>query len=427
MIEINGARNTQGQEVNINIPSDMNKIIDGSGLIAMPGLIDPHVHFRIPGQAHKEDWATGAKAALSAGYTTVMDMPNNIPACVTLERMLEKEKIINDYLNQADPVLALNYFLYLGADRKNFDQISLVKNYEKLKSRVIGIKVFMGASTGELLMEDNSSLHAIFALAKFHGFLIAVHAEDDLLMKQRSELFPNTCCFSDHSKIRSPEVAASAVKLALSLAKEYGVRLYILHVSTRLELDLIEQAKHEGVDVFAEACPHHLFLNTTDYERLGHENGGLFKMNPPLRDPEDQEYLLQAVKSGLIDTLGSDHAPHTLTEKKPEKKPEKLLEDHTLPISKCPSGVPGIETNLPLLLNAVNQNILNLSHVENLCVHGPRRLFNLKANQDWVLIDLHKEKIVKGSDLYTKCQWSPFEGQKLKGWPVMTIANGRIY
>jgi len=418
MIEISGAKNSQGQEVNIKIPSELNKIINAEGLVVLPGLIDPHVHFRIPGQAYKEDWETGARAALSAGYTSVADMPNNIPACVTLERMLEKEKIIDQYLNNAKPELALNYFLYLGADRKNFDQISLVKNYEKLKNRVVGIKVFMGASTGELLMEDNSSLHAIFALAKFHGFLIAVHAEDDLLIKQRSELFPNTCCFSDHSKIRSPEVAASAVKLALSLAKEYGVRLYILHVSSRLELNLIEQAKNDGVDVFAEACPHHLFLNTKDYERLGLENGGLFKMNPPLRDPEDQEYLLEAVKSGLIDTLGSDHAPHSLAEKKLEKDQ---------PISKCPSGVPGIETNLPLLLNAVNQGLLNLNHVENLCVKGPRKLFNLKPNQDWVLIDLHKEKIVNAGDLYTKCHWSPFEGQILKGWPVMTIANGWIY
>ncbi len=419
MIEINGAKNSQGQEVNIQIPSEINQIINGHGLIAMPGLIDPHVHFRIPGQAHKEDWETGARAALSAGYTAVADMPNNIPACVSLERLLKKEEIINDYLNNSKPALALNYFLYLGADRKNFDQISLVKNYKNLKNRVVGIKVFMGSSTGELLMEDNSSLHAIFALAKFHDFLIAVHAEDDLLIKERSNLYPNTCCFSDHSKIRSPEVAASAVKLALNLAQEYGVRLYILHVSTKLELDLIQEAKNKGVDVFAEACPHHLFLNHKDYENFGADKGGLFKMNPPLRSPEDQEYLLEAVKSGLIDTLGSDHAPHTLQEKS-------LKQDQ--PISECPSGVPGIETNLPLLLNAVNQNILNLSHVENLCVHGPRRLFKLKEeSHDWVLIDLNKEKVVNGEDFYTKCHWSPFSGKILKGWPVMTICQGRIY
>ena len=420
MIQIQNAVNSRGERIStISISSDINKIIDASGLVAMPGLIDPHVHFRIPGQAYKEDWGTGAKAALSAGYTTVVDMPNNIPACVSLERLIAKENLIQEQLkNSGQP---LRYYLYLGADRKNFDQIGLVKNYknhENLKNKVVGIKVFMGSSTGDLLMEDESSLHAIFALAKFYNFLIAVHAEDNLIIQESAKNFINTCCFSDHSKIRSPEAAEKSVRLALSLAKQYGVRLYILHVSTRKELALIKQAKQEGVDVFAEACPHHLFLNTSDYEKLG----GLAKMNPPLRDQNDQEALLEAVKSGLIDTLGSDHAPHSLEEKE--------LSDKNQNIYACASGVPGIETNLPLLLNAVNQGKLSLQDVENLSIYGPRKLFNFidfEKNNDWVLIDMNKTKTIQNQDLHTKCGWSPFAGQTLKGWPVMTICQGQIF
>ncbi len=411
MIRINSIQNTQNQTLSLEIPSHLDQIIDGTGLVIMPGLIDPHVHFRIPGQPHKEDWITASRAALSAGYTTVIDMPNNIPACVSLERLNQKTALINQQLAQANS--PLKYYLYLGADRKNFDQISLIKNYFKNSNQtnhIIGIKVFMGASTGDLLMEDESSLHAIFALAKFHGFLIAVHAEDNSVIHACSQNYLHTQNFSDHSRIRSREAAIKSVKLALSLSKQYGVRLYILHVSTKEELIFIEQAKNDGVDVFAEVCPHHLFLNISVYESLK----GLAKMNPPLRNPEDQEALLAGIKSGLIDTLGSDHAPHTLEEKSQD-------------YPHCPAGVPGIETSLPLLLNAVNQNQLSLKDVENITVHGPRRLFNLPKNNDWVLIDMAKTKPVLNQFLQTKCAWSSFAGTILTGYPVLTICEGYVF
>lgn len=401
MITIKNAQTPSGDIKNFEIESSEDKVVDATGLLALPGLIDPHVHFRTPGQEYKEDWRTASAAAISAGYTTVCDMPNNIPACVSLDRLNQKESIIDEQLLEA--ANPLRYHLYIGADRNHFDQIHLVRD------RVCGIKIFMGSSTGDLLMDDESSLHGMFALAKAHNLLVAVHAEDECMIKERTANMPGND-FPMHSKIRTPEVAAKAVKLALSLAKMYGVRLYILHVSSIPELTLIEQAKNDGVDVFAEACPHHLFLNTSAYESLE----GRAQMNPPLRDPEHQAELLAAVKSGIIDTMGSDHAPHAADEK-------------DQPYGQCPSGVPGIETNLPLLLNAVNKGDLNLEDVLNLTYHGPRRLFGMPENSDLVLVDMSHTKKVDESHLKTKCGWSPFAGKSLTGWPKHVICKGVFF
>lgn len=400
MITIKNANTPDGGVKDFQIESSEDHVIDATGLLALPGCIDPHVHFRTPGQEYKEDWRTASIAALSAGYTTVCDMPNNIPACVSLDRLNDKKTIIDgQLLEAANP---LRYHLYIGADRNSFDQIHLVRD------QVCGIKVFMGSSTGDLLMDDDSSLHAIFALAKAHNLLVAVHAEDELMIQERTAQMPGTD-FKLHSQIRTPEVAAKAAGLAIALAKMYGVRLYILHVSTKNELDLIEQAKNDGVDVFAEACPHHLFMNTSAYETLN----GRAQMNPPLRDPEHQEYLLAAVKSGLIDTMGSDHAPHTTDEK-----------DQAY--GQCPSGVPGIETNLPLLLNAVNEGLLNIEDVVRLTNDGPRRLFGFPQNSDLVLVDMNIKQTPIEKGLLTKCQWSPYADWKLQGWPVFTVCKDKL-
>lgn len=402
MIKIKNALDIEGNVKNIEIASSEEKVIDATGLTALPGLIDPHVHFRVPGQEYKEDWRTASAAAIAGGYTTVIDMPNNIPACVTKERLNDKFEIINTQLKEA--AKPLRYHLYFGADRNNFDQI------HRVRDDVIGIKVFMGSSTGDLLMDDMSSLHAIFALARAHDLPVAVHAEDECMLQERAPLFAGSTDFADHSRHRTPEVAAKAASDAIFLSKMYGVRLYILHVSTTNELELIEQAKNDGVDVFAESCPHHLFLNTGAYEVLG----GRAQMNPPLRDEAHQAALLAAVKSGVIDTLGSDHAPHTIAEK-------------DQPFGKCPSGVPGIETNLPLLLDAVNRGDLTLKDVLNLSYHGPRRLFNLEANDDVVLVDMKKTQSINEAGLLTKCHWSPFADRQLQGWPIMTIANNECF
>lgn len=384
------------------LPSKEERQIDGAGLTLFPGLIDPHVHFRTPGQEYKEDWRTAAKASIRGGYSTVFDMPNNIPACVSLERLEAKKALIEQQLKEAN--LPLRYELYIGADRKHFQEIN------KVQSAVIAVKVFMGSSTGDLLMDDESSLHAIFSIAAHHDMMIAVHAEDECMIREREKEFAGQHQHHVHSQIRTPEIGAQAIKLATSLSRLYGTRVYILHVSSIQELAEIAVAKAEGLPVYAETSPHHLFLNTSFYDKLGAK----VQMNPPLRSAEHQPALFQAIADGIIDTLGSDHAPHTLAEK-----------DQPYPDS--PSGVPGIETNLPLLLNAYNEGKLTLANVASLTCRRIQTMFTYPETEDLLLIDLNKVKTVNDSELKTKCGWSPFNGWSLKGWPVYSYINGQFF
>lgn len=372
-------------------------------LLKLPGLIDPHVHFRTPGWEYKEDWKTAAKASIKGGYTTVFDMPNTIPPTVTEIALVEKKVLIDKQLKEVK--IPLRYYLYFGADKHHLNEI------KKIKGQVIGIKVFMGCSTGGLVIDDDESLHAIFKIAAEENMLVAVHAEDEKRLKENAKKFEGSQPYSIHSKIRDESAAILAVKKAIHLVRLYGTRLYILHVSTRQEIDLIAQAKEEGLPVFAETTPHHLFLNNSDYQNLK----GKAVMNPPLRAPEHKMALFSAIKSGIIDTIGSDHAPHTLEEK------AKAYGD-------CPSGVPGIETTLPLLFEAYHQNLLSLDNIMDLTSRRAKKIFNLTdCPDDYVLVDLSLAKIVEDKRLSTKCQWSPFAGRLLRGWPVTTVLKGHVY
>jgi dihydroorotase len=402
MIKINNVQQVNGTRVNVEFASVEERQIDGRHLLQLPGLIDPHVHFRTPGFEYKEDWRTAAKAALRGGITTVMDMPNTLPATITHDRLLEKMVLIDTQLSEIN--IPLRYHLYFGADKKNFDQLHLVIQ------QAIGLKIFMGASTGELLMDDDSSLHAAFALSAKLNLLVAVHAEDEAMIQQRKKLYAHCTDFSCHSNIRLPEVAAAAVAKAISLSRLYGTRLYILHVSSELEINLIRQAKMEGLPVYAETCPHYLFLSTNDYGRLQ----GFAQMNPALRMESEQEHLWQAVNDGTIDTIGSDHAPHTIEEKQQ-------------PYGCCPSGVPGIETTLPLLYTAYRQGKLSLTKLLELMHGNPQKIFNLKSNHDCILIDVENYRIVDNQKLCTKAKWSPYAGMSLIGWPQFTTLRETCY
>lgn len=402
MITLKDVRLIDGSVETVELASEETIEIDASNLTLMQALIDPHVHFRVPGQAYKEDWFHAAKAALKGGYTMVLDMPNNIPPCVNQKRLIAKKKLINSQLE--DCGIPLKYDLYIGADKNHFDEIG------KVADDVIGIKVFMGSSTGELLMDDDSSLHAIFALAKAHDLTIALHAEDEELIQKRSGAYAGRTDHLVHSKIRNPQVAALAVQKALELSLLYDVPIYLLHISTVEELALIEQAKVQGIKVYAETTPHHLFLNTDDYRTLN----GRVQMNPPIRERVHQEALFDAIRTGVIDTIGSDHAPHTEAEK-----------DQAY--GKTPSGVPGIETTLPLLLNAVNEGHLDLEHVASLTRWRPMEILNLEDNMDFVLVDMNHQAKVCEETLKTKCGWSPFVGRELQGWPKYTIMDGVLY
>lgn len=402
MIDIRNVQTPDGRTIDWEINSSEERLIDGSGLTLFPGLIDPHVHFRTPGLEHKEDWRTAAKAALRGGITTVFDMPNTLPPTITCERLRQKIEMIDQQLEEAN--IALRYHLYFGADKSHFNEIP------KCKNAMAGIKVFMGSSTGELVMDDDKSLHTAFKLAAENNLVLAVHAEDEKSIAAEKEKYKNSTTSSDHSKIRSPHAAYEATKKAIELAKTYRTRLYLLHISTKEELALIEQGKKEGLSIFAETTPHHLFLTDKAYEKWGN----FVQVNPPLRKTEDADALWEAIRKGIIDTIGSDHAPHTREEKKQ-------------PYGKSPSGIPGVETTLPLMLHAASHNWITLADIIRLMKTRVEEIFFLEPNDDAVLIDLNLVKKVSDAELRTKCGWSPYAGWELKGWPIYTIIKGRVY
>ncbi len=401
MIHLKGVKTVDGDIIDKSLPSSDNRTIEASGLTILPALIDPHVHFRTPGLEHKENWITASRAALHGGITTVFDMPNTLPTTITLERLREKKALIDEQLKKAG--IPLHYGLYLGADKNHFDEIN------RCKELIVGIKLFMGSSTGDLLMDDESSLHAIFSLAASHDLLLAVHAEDESLIQERKKLFEENHPRA-HSIIRNEEVALRATQTAIELARIYKTRLYLLHIGTKQEVEAIRKAKEAGLSIYAETTPHHLFLTTDAYETLGTR----VQMNPPIRSQEHVDALWQAIGEGVIDTIGSDHAPHTLEEK-------------AKPYGLSPSGIPGVETTLPLLLNACNQGKISLHTLVRLMRDNILRIFRLIPNEDYILIDMRKTKTVSDAHLKTKCGWSPYAGWNLQGWPVFTILNGQVY
>jgi dihydroorotase len=402
MIHITGVTCLDGQCKNYLLDSNEEYEIDARGLTLLPGLIDPHVHFRTPGMEYKEDWRSGALAAICGGYTTVFDMPNTLPPTITASLLQNKMNLIDAQLKEVN--IPLRYQLFFGADKQHFSEIHRVKNV------VVGIKVFMGCSTGNLVIDDDESLHAIFAIASSQNLLVAVHAEDEQRICSRKKSFQHAQDYHHHSLIRDVTVATLAVEKAIHLAKIYKTRLYILHVSTKDEIELIKKAKQSGLTVYAETTPHHLFLNDAAYQTLQ----GKAVVNPPLRNQSHQAELFQAIREGVIDTIGSDHAPHTL-----EEKAKKYGE--------CPSGIPGIETMLPLLLTAVTQGLLSLDNVISLTVTKAQNIFKLEKNNDVVLVNLDKIEKVTSQNLQTKSAWTPYENWELCGWPYYTIVNGRCF
>jgi len=383
------------------IEFDLPPGIKTENLLAIPGIIDPHVHFRTPGAEYKENWETGARAAIAGGVTGVFDMPNNSPSVTDKEILAEKKEIIRQQLQKTG--IPLRHYFYFGATAGNAGKIENVKN------EIIGIKMFMGASTGDLLVDKYEDQEKIFKKAAELDLVVSVHAESDAIIKENQAKFSNPA-LADHSKIRSREAAVAAVMQAIGLAKKFGTKLYICHVSTKEEIELIKKAKSDGQKIYAEVAPHHLFLDESDYENLGTKA----QMNPPVRTTKDREILWQALNDGTIDTIGTDHAPHTLEEK---AKPYPL----------SPSGVTGIETMLPLMLNAHNQRKISLEKIVELTSTNIQKIFGFPESGDWTLINPNLEKEVKNENLKTKCKWSPFAGRILKGWPVGIILNNKFY
>jgi dihydroorotase len=402
MITIQEVMTPDEDLIDFSVESTEDVVLQGKGLILLPALIDPHVHFRTPGLEHKENWESAARAALFGGITTVFDMPNTLPSTITLERLKDKKQLIQSQLEACG--IPLHFDLYLGADKSHFNEIA------KCRSEIAALKVFMGSSTGGLVMDDESSLHAAFSLAASHDLLLAVHAEDEALIEERKPLFQGRTDPKTHSEWRNEEVAARATEKAIALSKLYGTRLHLLHIGTKWEIALIAAAKKEGVRVTCETTPHHLFLSTEDYATFGTK----VQMNPPLRSQENVDALWRAIEEGIVDTIGSDHAPHTLEEK-------------SLPYGRAPSGIPGVETTLPLLLDAWSKGRITLKQIVRLMRERIQEIYRLPPNNDFVLVDPNKKATIDERRLKTKCGWSPYAGREIQGWPVYTILKGKIY
>ncbi len=323
-----------------------------SSVIKLPGLVDVHVHLREPGNTQKEGFETGTKAALAGGYTTILDMPNNPDSIVTPEKLEEKIKLAKGRIN-------CDVGFHFGGSEM------AVPYFEKVGDKVWGLKVYMNHTTGNLLIENDKELDLIFS-SWFKDKPLMVHAEGLTLKK------------------------------AISLTKKYGNKLHICHVSLADEIDQIKKAKEEGLKISCEISCHHLFLTNEDLKILG--SFGIMK--PPLASKKDVKYLWKNLK--VIDMVASDHAPHTKYEKLNSKK--------------VPFGVPGLETTLPILLNATDEGRLSLERVVELTSTNPKKIFNLKNDTTtYVEVDLDEEYEIKNENLFTKCGWTPFNGLKVKG------------
>lgn len=388
------------------VTGEADRQIDADGRWLWPGAIDGHVHFREPGPTYKEDWQTGSSAAVAGGVTTVFEMPNTKPTTTTIERLNQKRAL-------AGEKSVCNFGLFFGASTTNHDELRKVQG-------VPGLKIFMGCSTGDLLVYREEDLDEVFAawMGK-----VCVHAESELRLRERTEKFEGAEDPAVHSKIRDPETAAEAVRLACRLALDHGRDLHVLHLSTTDELREIAKARQEidahGLKsrITCEVCPHHLFLNTDAYA----EWGTRVRMNPPLRAEEHREAMWEALADGDIDMIATDHAPHT-----PEEKDRDYWE--------APSGVPGVEMMLPLMLDAAHRGLCTYEQVLDWVCHAPAGIYGVVERSqiapgnwaDLVLIDPEMTREVRDADQFTKCGWTPWAGRELTGWPVLTLVNGQI-
>jgi len=392
---------TRGREivqVAPDISASADREIDATGLTLLPGVIDPQVHFREPGLEHKEDLFTASCACAKGGVTSFLEMPNTRPLTTT-------QAALDDKLKRASEKCLVNYGFFMGATPDNLPDL-------REAQPTCGIKIFMGSMRGDLLVDSEEVIEPIFAEG---SRLIAVHAEDQARIRERREKFAGINDPAIHSQIQDNQAALNATQLALKLSKKYQRRLHILHLSTGEEAELLRRDKPSWVT--AEVTPQHLLLNTSAYEKIG----TLAQMNPPLRSPQDNATLWQALLDGVIDFIATDHAPHTLEEKA-----------QTYPSS--PSGMPGVETSLALMLTQAIQGRCTLSQVSNwmsTAVAKAYRIPNKGAiapgyDADLVLVDLENYRPLRREELLTKCGWSPFEGWNLTGWSVITIVGGQV-
>ncbi|HMP04990.1 MAG TPA: dihydroorotase [Lacipirellulaceae bacterium] len=393
--------------VDAAIHARADEAVDATGLHLLPGVVDDQVHFREPGLTHKEDLRSATRACAAGGVTTFLEMPNTVPATIDAAALQAK-------LQLAAERSLVNYGFYLGATPHNVDQL-------RGADRTPGIKIFIGSSTGDLLVDEQEALERIFAETTLP---ITAHCEDEATVRANAArlLTGGAADVAVHSQIRDYAAAVIATRRAMDLAVRHQHRFHVLHVSTGDEADLLGAYYAATADrpqrrlITAEACPHHLLLNVDDYPRLG----TLAQMNPSLKTAADSARLWRALHDGRIQVIATDHAPHTRDEK-------------SRPYPQSPSGMPNVENSLPLLLNEAAHGRCTLQQVVHWMCDAPARTWDLVDkgriepgyDADLVLVDLRRRRIVRDAEQLTKCGWSAWDGVELVGWPVRTWVRGR--
>jgi dihydroorotase len=372
--------------------------LDCTGLHILPGVIDSQVHFREPGAEHKENLETGSRAAVKGGVTCVFEMPNTKPLTTGAEALADK-------VARATNRMFCDFAFYVGGTHKNTQQLA---ELERLPGAA-GIKVFMGSSTGDLLVEDDAGVGSILSTIRRRA---AFHSEDEMRLRARlGEQVPGNP--GSHPRWRDVEAARLCTERLLRLARQHGKRIHVLHISTKDELPLLAQNRDLAT---VEVTPHHLTLSTDRDMSLGTR----LQMNPPVRSLDHQAALWKAVNSGLVDVLGSDHAPHTLEEK-------------SKPYPQSPSGMPGVQTLVPIMLDHVNKGRLSLERFVDLTSHGPQRIFGIAGkgrvaegyDADFTIVDLKAKRRITDGWIESRCSWTPYDGKEIVGWPIGTLVRGR--
>jgi dihydroorotase len=411
-VVINGDRITEiipGKDTINRVSTET--VIDAEGLYLIPGIIDEHVHFREPGLTQKADIFTESRAAVAGGVTSFMDMPNTNPQTTTQELLKQK-------FDLAAQKSAANFSFYLGATNDNIDEI--VKTDSK---KVCGIKLFMGSSTGNMLVNEDSALVRLFNESPC---LIAAHCEDEQTIHE------NTVCCKDleskgeviadasiHPFIRTTEACYKSTAKAVDMATKFGAKLHVMHISTKSELTLFRNdIPLKDKKITAETCPHYLTFCDKDYEKYSYA----IKCNPAIKMASDRAILRMALNDGHIDTIGTDHAPHLWH--------EKFTDNYFT----AKSGFPSIQNSLDMMLNLYHQGIISLEQIVKLMCHNPAELYQIKDRgfiregyyADLVLVDLNHEKVIKNDDVLYKCGWTPYDGMSVKSNVTHTFVNGKL-
>ena len=382
------------------VSEEAREVYDAKNLIVLPGCIDTQTHFREPGSTDTEDLHSGSRAAVAGGITAVFEMPNTNPPTSNIKEFQRK-------LDLAKNRMYCNYAFYFGATAENVNQLAELKDLEGC----CGIKLFVGSSTGNLLVALEEDIDKVFQNS---SKVVAVHSEDEEILNKNKKLIKNGDVHS-HPIWRSEECAISSTRRIVRLAKKYNKKAHVLHITTKQEVDFLSQ--HKGNITF-EITPQHLTIYAPDcYDKLG----TYAQMNPPIRDKSHYDRLWYAVRNNLNDTIGSDHAPHL-----------KVNKDKEYPNS--PSGMPGVQTLMPVMLDHVNHGKLSLTQLINLVCENPIKIFGIQNkgfikegfDADFTIVDMNKKITIKNENIESKCGWSPFNGTEFKGTPVATIIAGKI-